>query len=109
MDSLRELSRKKIGLPVVEVEDKRIIRGYATENLFFYFYFILTTYSTDDVSSRIMITSTDFGRIIGKGGARVNQIKNLTGAAIVGHEIDAFNRSATVQRSILSLSNICAP
>lgn len=42
--------------------------------------------------SRIVVRRTDFGKIIGKGGAMVNQIKQKCGANIKGSEIDEENR-----------------
>lgn len=42
--------------------------------------------------SRIVVRKSDFAKIIGKGGAMVNQIKAKCGASIKGTEVDDENR-----------------
>lgn len=44
------------------------------------------------VTSRIVVRKADFGKIIGKGGFMVNQLKAKCGASIKGSEIDEENR-----------------
>jgi predicted RNA-binding protein YlqC (UPF0109 family) len=42
--------------------------------------------------SRLLLTRTQFSRIIGKGGQTIGQIRNTTGVQIKGSDIDEDNR-----------------
>lgn len=50
--------------------------------------------------SRIVVRKSDFAKIIGKGGAMVNQIKAKCGASIKGTEVDDENRIVTMTGSL---------
>lgn len=42
--------------------------------------------------SRIAVKKTDFAKVVGKGGSMINQIKEKSGAAVKGTEIDLESR-----------------
>jgi predicted PilT family ATPase len=46
----------------------------------------------DELISRILVTKMDMGKIIGKSGATISEIRNKSGANLKAVDIDEFNR-----------------